>query len=303
MNHQNNLDSDNQNNLDSDNIPESSSSSTLMKRPVPETSPVLSDAFAAVRQSETYQRIRAEPIAPSASTSSAPVAVVRSKSIHCVLVHPNQKGNPLLQFVTNVPYEFDETIVPDFVVGRVNCMLYLSMRYHRLYPDYIYDRIKKLGDLYTLRVLLLLFDVEDGRHVLREISKLCFYSRMTLILCWSLEEAGRYIEIYKTYENKPADALKERIDSNDIMALAAHLLTAIPGVNKTDVVTLMSTFKCLKGVSEAKLHELVLLPGFGERKAKRVFQAFNQPFQLKDGDTIMEELSLSGDELDDEDIL
>lgn len=36
----------------------------------------------------------------------------------------------------------------------------------------------------------------------------------TLILAWSPEEAGRYLETYKSYEHKPIDALKERIEQD-----------------------------------------------------------------------------------------
>lgn len=37
---------------------------------------------------------------------------------NAVQVHPNQKGNPLLKSVTNVPWEYNETIVPDYLVGK-----------------------------------------------------------------------------------------------------------------------------------------------------------------------------------------
>ena len=32
----------------------------------------------------------------------------------------------------------------------------------------------------------------------------------SLILSWSSEEAGRYLETFKVYENKPADLIKEK---------------------------------------------------------------------------------------------
>lgn len=33
----------------------------------------------------------------------------------------------------------------------------------------------------------------------------------TLILSWSSEEAGRYLETFKVYENKPADLITEKV--------------------------------------------------------------------------------------------
>ena len=34
-----------------------------------------------------------------------------------------------------------------------------SLRYHRLHPEYIHQRIEKLGHSYNLRILLLMCDV------------------------------------------------------------------------------------------------------------------------------------------------
>lgn len=64
-----------------------------------------------------------------------------------------QKGNPLLKFIINIPWEYSD-IVPDYVMGKTTCALFLSVRYHQLNPDYIHDRLKLLGNAYNLRVLL-----------------------------------------------------------------------------------------------------------------------------------------------------
>ena len=34
-----------------------------------------------------------------------------------------------------------------------------SLKYHRLHPEYIHQRIEKLGRMYNLRILLLMCDV------------------------------------------------------------------------------------------------------------------------------------------------
>lgn len=46
------------------------------------------------------------------------------KSKATIVVKSSQRGNPLLQFIRNVPYEYGE-IVPDFVVGLTSCILFL----------------------------------------------------------------------------------------------------------------------------------------------------------------------------------
>lgn len=77
---------------------------------------------------------------------------------HCILVNPKQRGNPVLKCIVNVPIEFRNDIVPDYVVGRTSCILYISLKYHTLNPDYICQRLKELGKQYELRILLVHID-------------------------------------------------------------------------------------------------------------------------------------------------
>lgn len=88
-----------------------------------------------------------------------------SKSQYSVLVSPKQRGNPLLQSVCNVPWEFED-IIPDYQMGRSTCALFLSLKYHNLNPDYIHERLKKLGKSYELRILLVqvMFVVKYQRY-------------------------------------------------------------------------------------------------------------------------------------------
>lgn len=83
---------------------------------------------------------------------------------HCVLVNPKQRGNPILKSITNVPWEFDDTIIPDYVVGTTAGILFLSLRYHQLNPDYIHNRLKELGKRFELRILLVQVDTKVGFH-------------------------------------------------------------------------------------------------------------------------------------------
>ena len=46
----------------------------------------------------------------------------------------NQRGNPLLKSIRNVPWEYGD-IVPDYVMGHTCCALFLSLRYHNLNPQ------------------------------------------------------------------------------------------------------------------------------------------------------------------------
>eukprot|EP00058_Branchiostoma_floridae_P021593 XP_002607083.1 hypothetical protein BRAFLDRAFT_118676 [Branchiostoma floridae] len=152
-----------------------------------------------------------------------------------------------------------------------------SLRYHHLHPNYIQDRLQQLGRSYMLRILLVQVDVADPHHSLKELAKMCILADCTLILAWSAEEAGKYLETYKAYESKPADLIKEKTDK-DYLSKATDFLTTIRSVNKTDVSTLVTTFRSIEGIIKASKEDLALCPGFGPQKAKRVYDALHQPF-------------------------
>lgn len=113
------------------------------------------------------QRIASSDSARSSQStnSSKPSTVAASVNTNasrtnCVLVNPKQRGNPILKSISNVPWEFDDSIIPDYVVGVTAGILYLSLRYHQLNPDYIHNRLKELGKRFELRVLLVQVDTK-----------------------------------------------------------------------------------------------------------------------------------------------
>lgn len=193
-----------------------------------------------------------------------------------IIVSPRQRGNPILKFVRSVPWEFGE-VVPDYVLGQTTCALFLSLRYHNLNPNYIHDRLKHLGNAFTLRVLLIQVDVKDPHHALKELARICVMADCTLILAWSPEEAGRYLETYKSYEKKPADLLKEQVEK-DYLSKVTDCLTTVKSINKTDAITLLSTFSSVEGIIKASKEDLVLCPGLGPQKARRLYDVLHKPF-------------------------
>ncbi|XP_030839992.1 DNA excision repair protein ERCC-1 [Strongylocentrotus purpuratus] len=215
----------------------------------------------------------------STSDSAVPgtsAGVNKAPSGNSVIVNPRQRGNPILKHVRNVPWEFGD-IVPDYVMGRTTCAFYLSLRYHNLNPNYISDRLTELGHKFDLRVLLVQVDVKDPHHSVKELARLAILSDCTLMLAWNAEEAGRYIETYKAYENKPVDALKEKVEQNHLSKMT-DCLTTVKSVNKTDVITLLANCGTFEKIVESSKEELALLPGFGPQKAERLSSIFTEPF-------------------------
>uniref|UniRef100_A0A8C9B457 ERCC excision repair 1, endonuclease non-catalytic subunit n=1 Tax=Prolemur simus TaxID=1328070 RepID=A0A8C9B457_PROSS len=189
-----------------------------------------------------------EPLAEE-TPNQAPKPGAKSNSI---IVSPRQRGNPVLKFVRNVPWEFGD-VIPDYVLGQSTCALFLSLRYHNLHPDYIHERLQSLGKNFALRVLLIQVDVKDPQQALKELAKMCILADCTLVLAWSPEEAGRYLETYKAYEQKPADLLLEKLEQDFVSRSLEQLIAA-------------------------SREDLALCPGLGPQKARRLFDVLHEPF-------------------------
>lgn len=248
------------------------------------------EAFSFVRQTEFYTPPPAAPtptvpVAPSegvpgngvGSRSQEALPTVNSQARNAILVNRRQTGNPVLKYIRNVRWVFGD-IVPDYLLGQSTCALYISLRYHLLHPDYLYFRIRELQKGFRLRVVLCHVDLEDVIKPLHEVIKTSLLHDCSLLCAWSLEECARYLETLKTYEHKPADNIQERTD-NDYISRMTSALTTVRHVNKTDVLTLGSTFETLTGIFSASMEDLARCPGIGERKVKRLYDAFHEPFR------------------------
>ncbi|XP_050274478.1 DNA excision repair protein ERCC-1 isoform X3 [Quercus robur] len=210
------------------------------------------------------------PASSAAPATSSPLSTsLATQSRNAILVSHRQKGNPLLKHIRNVRWAFAD-IVCDYLLGQSSCALYLSLRYHLLHPDYLYYRIRELQKNFKLRVVLCHVDVEDVAKPLLEVTKTALLHDCTLLCAWSLEECGRYLETIKVYENKPADIIQGQMDT-DYLSRLTHALTTVRHVNKTDVVTLGTTFGSLSHIMDASMEDLARCPGIGERKESTLF--------------------------------
>ncbi|KAL0956529.1 hypothetical protein HGRIS_002670 [Hohenbuehelia grisea] len=203
--------------------------------------------------------------------------VVQPGTGNNIIIGPNQRGNPVLEQIKNVGKEFGDIVV-DFQVGRTTGVLYLSLRYHRLHPEYIHTRIEKLGYAYNLRILLILCDVTEHKDIIRELTKTCHINNVTIIVAFTLEEAGHYLATFKQFEHKPPDMIKERVDK-DYPSILRSALTSINRVNKTDVETLRTTFGSFANIAKTSSDQLQNLPGFGPVKVRNIKNAFDKPFR------------------------
>eukprot|EP00053_Salpingoeca_punica_P011035 m.98897 g.98897 ORF g.98897 m.98897 type:complete len:437 (-) comp15566_c0_seq5:304-1614(-) len=233
--------------------------------------------FAALRSSEFYQPPAAVTTPADGGTGTGaqpPPPASGSGSGNAILVNKNQLNNPLLDKIKNVRYETGLNLVPDFQIGDSTCVLYLSLKFHKRYPEYIQGRIRELGRQYRLRVLLVQNDRSDEQTSLLELTKLSVIYDLTMLVAWSLDEAARYLETFQVYQHKHLDQLMAAQKPDDPLSC----LTSIRSVSRTDVVTLMSTFCSLRGIIEAEPEEMRLCPGLGDTKVESLVAVFNEPF-------------------------
>ncbi|SCZ89685.1 BZ3500_MvSof-1268-A1-R1_Chr9g10557 [Microbotryum saponariae] len=233
--------------------------------------------------------------------------VVQRKSLNAILVNTCQKGNPVVTNIRNTPWEYGD-IKADYQVGATTGVLYLSyvchliggvscrrrswptshgflledlpefqLRYHLLHPEYIHQRIKGLAQSYSLRLVLMLCDVDNHQAATKELTKICIVNNLTVIVAWSTQECSRYLELYKQFERKAPDLIKERVDDS-YMSHLTSALTSVKGVNKTDVTTLASNCLTFRNIVTASPDALGALPGLGDKKVRRLRDAFEGSF-------------------------
>lgn len=180
---------------------------------------------------------------------------------------------------------------------RTTCIIFLSLRYHLQFPNYVGERIAALHRCarcfqvfafrahahlkrrnFQLRVVLLWIDQESHllHGVLNQLSAMGLERRFSLIPAWNKHEAARYIESYKFYERTNADLIRGRV-APDFPTRLASALTQIKSVNKSDVKTLNNQIGSLADIANATLEELLVCRGLGATKAKRLHAAMRRP--------------------------
>lgn len=208
-----------------------------------------------------------------------PQALPSRQGPSAILVSTRQKGNPILNHVKSLPWEYSD-IPCDYVLGATTCALFLSLKYHRLHPEYIYGRISQLGKLYNLRILLTMVDIDNHEQALQELSKTSMINNFTLILAWSAQEAGRYIELFKSYEHASPSSIRAR-QAESWQESLTEFVTTPRNINKTDAASLISNFGSLRAAVNAEPEQLALIPGWGEKKINSWHSTVREPFRVK----------------------
>ena len=235
--------------------------------------------MAAVERAEGFRSAPSGQPSGSKVVQPKPQALPQRQGPSAILVSTRQKGNPILNYVKSLPWEYSE-IVCDYVLGKTTCALFLSLKYHRLHPEYIYSRIRALGKSYNLRILLTMVDIQNHEEALKELSKTSMINNLTLILCWSAQEAGRYLELFKSYEHASSASIRAH-QATTYQESLTEFVTTPRNINKTDAASLISNFGSLRAAVNAQPEELAMVPGWGDKKVKAWYGTLREPFRVK----------------------
>ncbi|KAK3068994.1 ssDNA endonuclease and repair protein rad10 [Teratosphaeriaceae sp. CCFEE 6253] len=208
-----------------------------------------------------------------------PQALAKRTGPASIIVSPRQKGNPILAAIKSMPWEYGD-IPADYVLGLTTCALFLSLKYHRLHPEYIYTRIKNLQGKYNLRIILTMVDIQNHEESLKELSKTSLINNVTIILCWSAAEGGRYLELFKTYENAAPTSIKSH-QSTSYADRMVDFITTPRAINKTDAGSLVSQFGTIRTAVNARYEDVAGIAGWGEKKVATWCKVVREPFRLR----------------------
>lgn len=208
-----------------------------------------------------------------------PQALANRSGPSAILVSTRQKGNPILNHIKLLPWEYAD-IPADYVVGATTCAMFLSLKYHRLHPEYIYARVKQLAGKYNLRLVLVMVDIQNHEDSLRELSKTSIINNLTLILCWSAPEAAHYLELYKSSENAQPTAIRAQQPQTYKESLV-EFVTVPRSINKSDAASLISTFGSMQNAINAQPEQISAVPGWGEKKVQQWCNAVREDFRLE----------------------
>lgn len=208
-----------------------------------------------------------------------PQALANRPGPSAILVSTRQKGNPILNHIKLLPWEYAD-IPADYVVGNTTCALFLSLKYHRLHPEYIYSRVRLLAGKYNLRLVLVMVDIPNHEDSLKELSKTSIINNLTLILCWSAPEAAHYLELFKSSENAQPTAIQTQ-QAQSYKDSLVEFVTVPRSINKSDAASLISTFGSLQNGVNAQPEQISAVPGWGEKKVKQWCNAVREDFRME----------------------
>lgn len=113
-----------------------------------------------------------------------------------LLVSSSQKGNPLLNCLTNTNWRYVSSsggtkIYYDYNVKGRN-VVFLSLKYHKLHPEYIAKKMQPLIKKGN-NILICVVDIERSEDILKDLNKDCMFNDFVMLLAFNFEQAAKYL--------------------------------------------------------------------------------------------------------------
>lgn len=123
-------------------------------------------------------------------------------------------------------------------------------------------------------------DIHNHEESLKELSKTSLVNNLTLILCWSAQEAARYLELYKSYEYASPASIRAH-QATSYSEKLVEFITVPRSINKTDAYGLVSAFGSVRAAVNARPEEIGSITGWGEKKVQRWCGTVREPFRVR----------------------
>ncbi|CDK30010.1 unnamed protein product [Kuraishia capsulata CBS 1993] len=262
--------------------------------PAPETSSVSSSSVSRDSTKEAPQPISSDPanvrlqpqriisnrMGPASNMAVRHGENARTREFSTIQVSKHQRGNPMLDHLRDVGWTYNESVKKvDYLVNSKLVVIYLSLKYHKLHPEYIYNKIKGLGstgNTQALKVLLVVVDIENTNDIVRELNKVCLFNDLSLLLAWSNEEASRFLTFLKMHEfNIHTSTIRGNTSKDQFESLSS-----IRTINKTNSKDLLRKYGSLQNlmVHATDEEELGAISGMGQVKVKKLLRVLDEPF-------------------------
>lgn len=123
-------------------------------------------------------------------------------------------------------------------------------------------------------------DIQNHEESLKELSKTSLVNNLTLILCWSAQEAARYLELYKSYEHASPTSIRAH-QATSYSEKLVEFITVPRSINKTDAYGLVSAFGSVRAAVNALPEEIGGITGWGEKKVQQWCGTVREPFRIR----------------------
>ena len=123
-------------------------------------------------------------------------------------------------------------------------------------------------------------DIQNHEESLKELSKTSLVNNLTLILCWSAQEAGRYLELYKSFEHASPTSIRAH-QATSYSEKLVEFITVPRSINKTDALSLVSAFGSVRAAVNARPEEIGEITGWGEKKVQRWVGTVRENFRVR----------------------